>query len=96
MAGYVIVQAEIIDIEKFRKYLAESPGVIAKYGGKYLARAGETIVLEGNPDNRRLVIIEFPSLEKAKEWYHSEEYRKVKELRKGAAVGSLIAIEGSG
>ena len=94
MAGYVIVQAEIIDIERFKRYLAESPGTIAKYGGKYLARAGETIVFEGEAGNRRLVIIEFPSLEKAKEWYHSKEYRKVKELRKGAAVGSLIAIEG--
>ena len=94
MAGYVIVQAEVIDIERFKKYLDESPKIIAEYGGKYLARAGETIVLEGEAGNRRLVIIEFPSLEKAKEWYHSKEYRKVKELRKGAAVGSLIAIEG--
>ncbi|MBN2321020.1 MAG: DUF1330 domain-containing protein [Acidobacteria bacterium] len=94
MAGYVIVQAEIIDIERFRKYLAESPGTIAKFGGKYLARAGKTIVFEGEQSDKRLVIIEFPSLEKAKEWYHSEEYTKVKALRKGAATGSLIAIEG--
>ena len=94
MAGYVIVQAEIIDIERFKKYLAESPAIITKYGGRYLARAGETVFLEGDENNKRVVIIEFPSLEKAKEWYHSEEYQKVKALREGAAIGSLIAIEG--
>ncbi|MEJ2111076.1 MAG: DUF1330 domain-containing protein [Acidobacteriota bacterium] len=94
MAGYVIVQAEINDMDKFRNYLAESPGTIAKYGGRYLARAGRTVQLEGEEDGRRLVIIEFPSLEKASEWYQSEEYQTVRKLREGAATGSLIAIEG--
>ena len=94
MAGYVIVQAEIFDLERFKKYLSESPATISKYGGKYLARAGETIQFEGEEDNRRLVIIEFPSLEKAKEWYYSDDYQKIKRYRKGAATGKLIAIEG--
>jgi uncharacterized protein (DUF1330 family) len=94
MVGYVIVQADIIDIDKFKKYLAESPTTISKYGGKYLARAGETVQFEGKEDNRRLVIIEFSSLEKAEEWYHSEDYQEVKKLREGAANGTLIAIEG--
>jgi len=94
VAGYVIVQAEILDMERFKNYLAESPGTIARYGGKYLARAGETVQFEGEEDNRRLVIIEFPSLKKATEWYHSEEYQEVKKLREGSAKGTLIAIEG--
>ena len=94
MAAYVIVQAEIVNMNKFRKYLAGSPGIIARFGGKYLARAGKTVQFEGKEDSRRLVIIEFPSLEKAKEWYHSAEYQTIKELREGAAVGTLIAIEG--
>jgi len=94
MAGYVIVQAEIADMDKFKNYLMESPGTIAKYGGRYLARAGRTIRFEGKADGSRLVIIEFPSLEKAREWYHSEEYQKVKKFRENAATGSLIAIEG--
>jgi len=55
-------------MDRFRKYLEESPAIIARYSGKYLARAGKTIQLEGEQDGRRLVIIEFPSLEKAKEW----------------------------
>ena len=94
MAGYVIVQAEIIDMDKFKLYLAESPGTIAKFGGKYLARAGKIIQFEGEADDRRLVIIEFPSLEKAREWYRSEDYQKIRKFREGAAKGTLIAIEG--
>ena len=94
MAGYVIVQAEIIDSDKFIRYITESPATISKYGGKYLARAGKIVQFEGVKDNKRIVIIEFPSLDKAEEWYHSEDYQKVKKLREGAAKGSLIAIEG--
>ncbi|MBN2242048.1 MAG: DUF1330 domain-containing protein [Acidobacteria bacterium] len=67
---------------------------MARYGGRYLARAGKTIQFEGNGDDRRLVIIEFPPLEKAEAWYRSAEYQKVKTLREGAAKGTLIAIEG--
>ena len=94
MAAYVIVQAEVTDRDRFREYLRESPGVISKYGGKYIARGGEAIVLEGRDEARRVAIIEFPSLQKAQEWYHSEEYQKIKNLRRGAATGSLIAIDG--
>jgi uncharacterized protein (DUF1330 family) len=94
MPGYVIVHAEINDPEKFKRYIAESPATIARYGGKYLARGGRTIRFEGVEDNKRLVIIEFPSLEKAEEWYRSDDYRKVRKLREGAAKGLLIGIEG--
>jgi uncharacterized protein (DUF1330 family) len=94
MAAYVIVQAEVIDWDRFKEYLKESPGVIAKYGGRYIARGGETIMLEGGDESKRTVIIEFPSLQKAREWYDSEEYQRVKSLRQGAATGSILAIDG--
>ena len=55
----------------------------------------EMVVLEGPPETRRVVIIEFPSLDKAKEFFQSEEYSRVKKLREGAATGQFIAIEGS-
>jgi uncharacterized protein (DUF1330 family) len=94
MAAYVIVQAEITDWERFKEYLKESPGVIAKHGGKYIVRGGEQVVLEDGGETKRIVIIEFASLQKAQEWYRSEDYQRVKALRLGAATGSLIAIEG--
>jgi len=94
MAAYVVVQAEVTDWDKFGEYLKETPLVIARHGGKYIVRGGEMVILEGDSQNKRVVIIEFPSLQKAKEWYHSEEYQRVKSLRQGAATGSLIALDG--
>jgi uncharacterized protein (DUF1330 family) len=94
MAAYVVVQVEVTDWDRFREYLKETPIVSARYGGKYIARGGETVVLEGDDPAGRVVIIEFPSLERAKEWYHSEEYGEIRKLREGAAKGLLIAVEG--
>lgn len=94
MPGYVIIQAEIIDQQRFSQYLEKSPEIIARYGGRYIARGGETFVFEGDETKQRVVIIEFPSLEKAEEWYYSEEYQEIKALREGSAIGSLIAVEG--
>jgi uncharacterized protein (DUF1330 family) len=95
MAAYVIVQVEVTDWERFREYLQETPRVMAMYGGRYLARGGETAALEGDGRDRRVVLIEFPSLQRAREWYQSEEYQQIVPLRKGAAEGTIIAIEGS-
>jgi uncharacterized protein (DUF1330 family) len=94
MAAYVIVQVEVTDWDKFREYLKETPRVMAKYGGRYIARAGEMVIFEGDEQSKRVVLIEFPSLQKVKDWYYSEEYKQIKSLRKGAATGSLIAIDG--
>ncbi len=81
-------------MEKYKEYMKAVPAIIAQYGGKYVARGGETVVLEGEDRKKRVVILEFPSLQKAKDWYHSKEYQQAKSLREGAAKGSLIAIEG--
>ncbi|HOI74572.1 MAG TPA: DUF1330 domain-containing protein [Syntrophales bacterium] len=94
MAAYVVVQVEVTDWDRFREYLKETPIVSARYGGKYIARGGETVVLEGDDPAGRVVIIEFPSVQKAKEWYHSKEYQQIKKLREGAAKGLLVAVEG--
>ncbi|MEN6318438.1 MAG: DUF1330 domain-containing protein [Syntrophaceae bacterium] len=94
MAAYVIVQVQVTDWDKFKKYLKETPSTIVQYGGRYVARGGEMAILEGEEQTKRVVLIEFPSLQKAKEWYYSDEYQQIKILRAGAAIGSLIAIEG--
>jgi len=94
MAAYVIVQVQVTDWDKFKKYLKETPRTIVRYGGRYVARGGETAILEGEEQTKRVVLIEFPSLQKAKEWYYSDEYKQIKILRAGAAIWSLIAIEG--
>jgi uncharacterized protein (DUF1330 family) len=94
MAAYVIAQVDVTDVDKFKEYMKETPATIARFGGRYLARGGETVVLEGAMYAERVVLIEFPSLEKAREWYDSEEYRRIKPLRAGAATASIIAVDG--
>ena len=82
------------DWERYREYTRATPTAIERFGGKFIVRGGETITLEGPQETARVVIIEFPSLDTAKAFYHSEEYSRAKKLREGAATGQFLAIEG--
>ena len=82
------------DWERYREYTRATPAAIERFGGRFMARGGETITLEGPQETGRVVIIEFPSLDQAKAFYHSEEYACAKKLREGAATGQFLAIEG--
>ena len=94
MAAYIIVMADIKDTEKYKDYLAVAPGIIEYYEGKAIVRGGKTETLEGDPENRRIVILKFPSMKKAREFYYSEEYQQAKKLRENIATGNLILVEG--
>ena len=94
MSAYVIARIDITDPDRYREYVKATPAVIAKFGGRFIARGGETITLEGPAETRRVVLIEFPSLEMAKAFYDSPEYREVMKLREGSADASLVAIAG--
>jgi uncharacterized protein (DUF1330 family) len=94
MPAYVIAKVSVTDRGRYREYAKLTPGVIAKFGGRFLARGGEVVTLEGPQETQRVALIEFPSLAKAKEFYNSAEYREVKKLREGAATVSLIAVAG--
>jgi uncharacterized protein (DUF1330 family) len=95
MAAYIIARVEVNDWERYREYTKATPEVIARYGGKFIVRGGEIVTLEGEPEQRRLVVIEFPSLERAQEFFRSPEYTRVKALRAGAAIGQFLAVEGA-
>jgi uncharacterized protein (DUF1330 family) len=94
MPAYIIARVDVTDWPRYSEYMKVTPGVISRYGGKFIARGGEMLTLEGETEIRRVVIIEFPSLEKAKEFYHSDEYRDTKNLRKGAATAQFLVIDG--
>jgi len=94
MPAYVIARINVTDPEKYEGYKALSPGAIAAYGGKFLARGGEVAVLEGEPEDRRVVIVEFPSVEQAKVFYDSPEYIEARAARAGAAEGQFLLVEG--
>lgn len=94
MAAYIIARINVTDWDQYKKYIAATPGVIEQFGGRFIARGGETVTLEGPEETHRVVLLEFPSMEKAKEFYHSQEYQEVLKLREGAATASLVAIDG--
>ena len=94
MPAYVIATIQVTDPEKYKAYTARTPAAIAQYGGKFLARGGEVVVLEGDAPAGRIVLVEFPSLDQARAWYYSSEYQEIRPLRLAAATGSLFAVAG--
>ena len=95
MAAYLLVDIEVTDPGPYEDYRRQVPPSVEKYGGKYLVRGGELETLEGDWIPKRLVVLEFPSLEKAKQWYDSEEYRPLKELRAKATNSKMVLVEGA-
>ena len=94
MPGYVIGNINVTDPEAFEQYRGMVPATIAAYGGKYLVRGGVAEVVEGDWNPNRLVILEFESVQRAKEWYNSPEYTPAKAIRLKASSGDLLFVEG--
>ena len=93
MSAYVIVEIHVTDPVKFEEYKKLAQGSIAGFGGKYLARGGRMEILEGEDGYERIAILEFPTLEKAREWWGSEQYRKAKAMRQLSAETRMILVE---
>ena len=93
MSAYVIGDITVNDQERYEDYKKLAPPAIAAFGGKYLARGGKAEKLEGNWEPDRVVILEFESIEKAKEWLDSQEYRKARALRHKTASSNMIVVE---
>jgi uncharacterized protein (DUF1330 family) len=94
MPAYVVVDIEVNDPGTYEDYKRLAPPPIAAYGGRYLARGGRTATLEGDWSPARLVILEFPSLERAQEWWASVEYAEAKALRQRSASTRMVVVEG--
>lgn len=94
MSAYLIARISVTDPDAFVEYTKRSPAVIEKYGGRYLARGGRTVSLEGEADARRVVLIEFDSVEQAEAFYRSPEYQDAKTYREGAAIGEFMVVDG--
>jgi len=95
MTAYVVVDIDVNDTKTYSDYIAKAPATVTAFGGKYLARAGRTEKLEGEWVPKRLVILQFDSVERAKEWLNSPEYTPIKALRHKAAHSNMVVIEGA-
>ncbi len=94
MAAYVIGEVEIRDPEAYQAYAKGVPATIAQYGGRYLVRGGAVEPKEGGWSPKRVVVLEFPTLDQARRWYGSPEYAPLLALRLKAASANLIFVEG--
>ena len=94
MAAYIAVQIDIHDPAAYQRYKELAPASIAAHGGRYLARGGRTETLEGTWSPPRFVILEFPTLDRARAWWASPEYAPAKALRQACASAEMLLVEG--
>ncbi len=94
MAGYMIGNITVTNPEAFAEYGKRVPETVAQFGGTYVVRGGTPERIEGEYEPVRIVVLQFESVERAKEWYHSDVYAPLKEMRMKASKGDLYFVEG--
>ena len=94
MSAYVIVEIDILDPAGYEEYKKLAEATVEKYGGKYIVRGGRTEVLEGDWNPKRIVVLQFDSAQRAKDWLNCEEYHEPRKMRHRTAKTNMILIEG--
>jgi uncharacterized protein (DUF1330 family) len=94
MSAYVIVEIEVHDPARYAEYKKLAGATVESHGGKYIVRGGKTEVLEGDWQPKRIVVLEFPSMNRAREWLNCEEYREPRQMRHRTAKTNMILVEG--
>lgn len=94
MVAYLLIRVDVQDWDRYRDYMRATPDALAKFDGRFIARGGEVVTLEGPEETRRVALVEFPSIEQAKAFYASPEYAAAKELRAGACEAQFVVIDG--
>lgn len=95
MSAYVIVEVTVNDPEVYEEYKKLTPATIAAYDGRFIVRGGQSTSLEGDWQPERVVVLEFPSVERAKEWWASEQYSAAKAIRQRSAFTKMLVVEGA-
>jgi len=95
MAAYSITDVEVLDADEFKRYREVAGAAVARYGGRFLVRAAEPVVAEGEwPSGQRVNIIEFPSMKQLRAWYDSPEYAPARDIARTALRRRLLIVEG--
>jgi uncharacterized protein (DUF1330 family) len=94
MPAYIIVDLTVTDLPAMEEYRKRVPATLTPYGGRFLVRGGAHQTIEGDWKPNRLVVLEFPSLDQAKRWYASEEYREPLAMRLRAGRANMVMVEG--
>ena len=94
MTAFVVVDITVQDAETYEEYKRLAPPSIARYGGRYIVRGGQTSILEGDWSPSRLVILEFQTVDAARDWWASPEYAEAKALRQRCATADMVLVAG--
>ena len=92
--AYLIAEIQVNNADAFKEYASQAPAIIASFRGRYLVAGGKMEVIEGAPPAGRVVVIEFPSLEKALQYENSPAYLKIRPIRRTNATSRLFIVEG--
>ena len=94
MSAYLLANITVNNPENYKEYVSKVKSVVEKFGGEYLVRGGEMNIIEGDWPNEINIVINFPSREKAMEWYNSEEYKPIRQIRHDNAVSNSVIVDG--
>ncbi|HEY3402031.1 MAG TPA: DUF1330 domain-containing protein [Ohtaekwangia sp.] len=94
MKAYIIVDVNVKDPVRYEEYKKLTPGSLVPFDGRFIVRGGSTETLEGDWQPGRIVVLEFPSVEKAKAWWSSAGYAPAKAIRQSASDTQMILVEG--
>ena len=94
MKGYLIANLDIQDQPTFQRYREQVMPLIAKYGGRYIVRGGEVQDVEGHLGLKRLIVLEFPTLDAARTFYDSPEYQPIKAIRFQSTTSDVALVGG--
>ena len=96
MAAYLIAEIEVRDATGYEAYRRSVGATLPPFGGRFLVRGGITETIEGDWIPQRVVVIEFPSTERARAWWSSAEYGAARAIRQRTATTRMIIAEGVG
>jgi uncharacterized protein (DUF1330 family) len=94
MSAYLISEVDVRDPAGFETYRTIAAKAIAQYGGRYLVRGGAAEAVAGGPPPKNIIVVEFPSMERLREWYASPEYAEALKVRRTVLDRRLIFVEG--
>ena len=94
MSAYLIAEIEVTDPATYEEYRAQVAPTVERRGGRFLVRGGAVHALEGEWTPKRLVVIEFPDVDKLMEWHQSDEYERLKRIRQSSSTSTVLAVEG--
>ena len=95
MSVYIVIESRVKDARKYGQYVSQVPGIVAKHGGRYLVRGGKvTTLLDGRWVPERMIVLEFPTEERVREWLSSPEYQAIAPLREEGAEIRAVLLEG--